>query len=154
MQHATHNTTRRIIMSTSIQQYDTPTDPNVLETIRGIISETLVIDISVVHANSTIFDELDSESIDMLDFLFRIDQKLGIKIQAGELASLIQGGIPDEEFGDADGIVNERGLSQLKKTMPQLDTDALKGILRAEEIMDYFTVENFANVVSKLKIES
>ena len=54
-------------------------------------------------------DDLGAESIDLLDILFRIERSTGVKIQASDLGEYIQGGIPDDEFGDENGIVSREG---------------------------------------------
>lgn len=98
---------------------------------------------------STLLDDLGAESIDLLDMLFRIERKTGTKIQASDLAEYVQGGIPDEEFGDANGIVTATGLAHLKTVMPQIDADALSGNLEAEKVITLFTVENLASLVAQ-----
>jgi len=94
-------------------------------------------------------DELGAESIDLLDILFRIERSTGIKIQAADLGTYIQGGIPDEEFSDDNEIISERGLEQLSKVMPQIDRDALRGNLEAEKVITLFTVQNLADMVAQ-----
>ncbi|MDG4864629.1 phosphopantetheine-binding protein, partial [Streptomyces sp. T-3] len=100
-----------------------------------------------VVPEASLLNDLDAESIDLLDILFRIERRLGVKIEASELAEYVQGGIPDEEFGDADEIVTERGLSQLKLVMPQIDTAQLVGNLQAAKVMGLFTVDNLVQMV-------
>ena len=71
-----------------------------------------------------------------------------MKIQAADLAAHVQGGIPDDEFGDAAGKITPKGLAQLKKVMPQIDADELAGKLEAEKVMSLFTVENLTDMVA------
>jgi acyl carrier protein len=98
--------------------------------------------------DATLMDDLGAESIDLLDILFRIERSTGVKIQASDLGEHIQGGIPDDEFGDENGIVSEKGLEQLKKVMPQIDADELRGKLEAEKVITLFTVGNLADMVA------
>jgi acyl carrier protein len=98
--------------------------------------------------DATLMDDLGAESIDLLDILFRIERSTGVKIQASDLGEYIQGGIPDDEFGDENGIVSEKGLEQLKKVMPQIDPDELRGKLEAEKVISLFTVGNLADMVA------
>lgn len=98
--------------------------------------------------DATLMDDLGAESIDLLDILFRIERSTGVKIQASDLGEYIQGGIPDDEFGDENGIVSEKGLEQLKKVMPQIDADELRGTLEAEKVITLFTVGNLADMVA------
>ena len=51
-------------------------------------------------------------------------------------------------FGDENGIVSEKGLEQLKKVMPQIDPDELRGKLEAEKVITLFTVGNLADMVA------
>jgi acyl carrier protein len=98
--------------------------------------------------DATLMDDLGAESIDLLDILFRIERSTGVKIQASDLGEYIQGGIPDDQFGDENGIVSPEGLEQLKKVMPQINTDELAGTLEAEKVITLFTVGNLADMVA------
>jgi acyl carrier protein len=102
-----------------------------------------------VTPNATLLGDLNAESIDLLDILFRIERKLGVKIQASDLGAYVQGGIPDEEFGDKDGKITPKGMAQLKKAMPQIDVAAQTGKLQATEVMSLFTVQNLADMVAQ-----
>ena len=101
-----------------------------------------------VTREATLLGDLGAESIDLLDILFRIERATGVKIEASDLAEHIQGGIPDEEFGDADGHVSAAGLAHLKTVMPQIDADELAGALEAEQVITLFTVGNLADMVA------
>lgn len=117
-----------------------------LNTISMVLVEALGIDDDEVTPESTLLGDLGAESIDLLDILFRLERKLGIKVQASDIAAHIQGGIPEEEFGDENGIITAVGLAQLKKVMPQIDTDALAGKLEAEKVLTLFTVDNLVDM--------
>jgi len=120
--------------------------------IDGAVTEALVGALGVgedeVTKEATVLGDLGAESIDLLDILFRLERKLGVKIQAADLAAHVQGGIPEEEFGDAGGKITAKGLAQLKKVMPQIDPDALAGKLEAEKVMSLFTVDNLSAMVA------
>ena len=123
------------------------------EEIQSAVQDSIVgalgVDEDEVKPDATLLGDLGAESIDLLDILFRLERKLGIKIQASDLGAYVQGGIPDEEFGDENGIVSEKGLAQLKRVMPQINTDALAGKLEAGKVMSLFTVENLTNMVAE-----
>jgi acyl carrier protein len=112
------------------------------------VADALGLDLDEVAGDSTLMDELGAESIDLLDILFRIGRTTGIKIQAADLADHVQGGIPDEEFGDENEVITAKGLAQLKKVMPQLDIEELAGKLEAEQVMGHFTVQNLTALVA------
>lgn len=116
--------------------------------VQTAVTDALGVDEDEVTPEATLLDDLGAESIDLLDILFRLERKMGVKIQAADLAAYVQGGIPDDEFGDANGIITEKGLAQLKKALPQIDEGALAGNLRAEKVMSLFTVQNLADMVA------
>jgi len=117
--------------------------------VRAAVSAALGVDLEEVVPEATLMGDLDAESIDLLDVLFRIERTSDVKIKVADIAELLQGGIPDEEFADADGIINEVGLGQLKAVLPQIDVAALEGKLNADEVLTLFTVENLTNLVAE-----
>ena len=125
------------------------TKEEVYSAVQQAVVEALGVDEDEVTPQATLLDELGAESIDLLDILFRIERQLGVKIQASDLSAYVQGGIPDEEFGDANEIITPKGLTQLKKVMPQIDENALAGKLKADQVMSLFTVQNLADMVAQ-----
>jgi acyl carrier protein len=119
--------------------------------VSGVVQTAVMDALSVgedeVTPNATLMDELGAESIDLLDILFRLERKLGVKIPAAELNAYVQGGIPDEEMGDPNGKITPKGLVQLKKAMPQIDPEELAGKLDVDKVMTLFTVQNLAEMV-------
>lgn len=125
------------------------TTDDIFEAVRAAVSGALGVDEEDVTPEATLMGDLGAESIDLLDVLYRIERKLKVKIQAADLAAHVQGGIPDEEFGDEAGIITAVGLAQLHKVMPQIDPEALAGKLEAEKVMSLFTVGNLIDMVGQ-----
>jgi acyl carrier protein len=117
--------------------------------VQEAVADALGIDIEEVVPEATLLGDLDAESIDLLDVLFRIEKAADVKIKVSDIAELLQGGIPDEEFADADDIINEVGLAQLKKSLPQIDVEELAGRLTADEVLSLFTVQNLTDLVTE-----
>ena len=125
------------------------TNTELYEKVRDCVAEALALDLDEISPESTLLDELGAESIDLLDILFRIDRATGVKIQSDELASYVQGGIPDEEFGDEDAdVITPQGMEQLKKVMPQIAEKDLDDKLSPEDVMSHFTVANLTELVA------
>lgn len=127
----------------------TETSTELYEKVRDCVAEALALDLDEISPESTLLDELGAESIDLLDILFRIDRATGVKIQSDELASYVQGGIPDEEFGDEEAdVITPKGMEQLKRVMPQIVEKDLDGKLSPEDVMSHFTVANLTELVA------
>ncbi|MGW2640764.1 acyl carrier protein [Streptomyces sp. NPDC001348] len=117
--------------------------------VQEAVADALGIDIEEVVPEATLLGDLDAESIDLLDVLFRIERASDVKIKVADIAELLQGGIPDEEFADENDIINEVGLAQLKKSLPQIDVQELAGKLTADEVLTLFTVQNLTDLVTE-----
>jgi acyl carrier protein len=117
--------------------------------VQEAVADALGLDIEEAVPEATLLGDLDAESIDLLDVLFRIEKAADVKIKVSDIAELLQGGIPDEEFADDDDIINEVGLAQLKKSLPQIDVQELAGKLTADEVLSLFTVQNLTDLVTE-----
>ncbi|MET7727078.1 MULTISPECIES: acyl carrier protein [Streptomyces] len=117
--------------------------------VQEAVADALGIDAEEAVPDATLLGDLDAESIDLLDVLFRIEKAADVKIKVSDIAELLQGGIPDEEFADEDDIINEVGLAQLKKSLPQIDVQELAGKLTADEVLSLFTVQNLTDLVAE-----
>lgn len=124
------------------------TNEEIYSAVSTAVAEALGLDEDEVTPEATLLDELGAESIDLLDILFRLERSLGVKIQASDLSDHVQGGIPDDEFGDENEIITPRGMEQLKRVMPQLGAMDLDGKLQADRVMSYFTVQNLVDLVA------
>jgi acyl carrier protein len=117
--------------------------------VQKAVADALGIDIDEAIPEATLLGDLDAESIDLLDVLFRIEKASDVKIKVSDMAEMLQGGIPDEEFADENEIINEVGLAQLKKSLPQIDVQELAGKLTADEVLTLFTVQNLTDLVTE-----
>lgn len=124
-------------------------DQETYDAVQQAIVDALGVDEDEVTPDATLLGDLGAESIDLLDILFRLERKLGVKIQASDLAAYVQGGIPDDEFGDENEFITPQGMEQLKKAMPQIDPAELQGKLKADQVMSLFTVQNLADMVAQ-----
>lgn len=119
----------------------------IYKAVETAVADALGMPADEIGPDATLMDELGAESIDLLDILFRLQKSVGVKIQASDLGEYVQGGIPDEEFGDEREVVTPKGMEQLKKVMPQIDESELLGRLTADKVMSLFTVQNLADMV-------
>ncbi len=126
----------------------TDTITQVLSAVQDAVADALGIDEAEVVPEATLLGDLGAESIDLLDILFRIERTSGVKIAVSDIADLLQGGIPDEEFGDENEVVNDTGLTHLEKVLPQFDRGQLDGPLTADQVLGLFTVQNLTDLIN------
>lgn len=114
--------------------------------VRAIVIDALGVDEAEVELKTRLIDELDTESLDFLDIVFRLERSFGIKIPRGEIERRARGGLTDGEF-EVEGVVTSKGLEALQHTMPEVDPIYFKDGLAVKDIPRLLTVETFYNIV-------
>ena len=83
--------------------------PKVAET----IADALGCDVEDVKPDVSLIEDLDAESIDFLDMVFRLERAFKIKIPRGKIVENARGTLTEAEF-EQKGIVTDVGLAQLQ----------------------------------------
>ena len=108
--------------------------------------EALSVDDGDVTPHARLQADLNAESIDFLDIVFRLEREFGIKIDRNELfpESIFQG---DPDFVQG-GKVTSKGLATLREKMPYADLAAFEKNPSFENIGDLFTVDLIVKYVA------
>ena len=121
---------------------------NRTDEIRQIFANALNLDLEDVSLNSNLVEDLGAESIDFLDITFQLETKYGIRIPKGEIISLAQAGLSDDEFNE-NGLVSPKGLLNLARNELALDSKKIVQGLKMQAIPETFTVQTFVNLVER-----
>ena len=116
------------------------TESEVFEKVKTILTESLGADDDAVTPHARLVGDLNAESIDFLDIMFRLEREFGLpKIDRNELfpESIFQG---DPKFVQ-NGKVSPEGLAELKAKMPFADTSEFAKNPQFDKIGDLFTVD-------------
>ena len=115
------------------------TSDDVFPRVKKQLVEALSVDDDDVTPTARLQADLNAESIDFLDIVFRLEREFDIKIDRNELfpESVFQG---DPEFVQ-DGRVTEKGLAMLREKMPYSDISGFENDPSFERIGDLFTVD-------------
>jgi acyl carrier protein len=103
-----------------------------------IVSDALGCDLEDVKPTASLIQDLDAESIDFLDLVFRLEKGFGVKIPRGPL--------PEAEF-ETKGIVTEAGMARLREFLAEVPADRFKAPMKAGDVPRLFTTETFCKVV-------
>ncbi|HEY4243264.1 MAG TPA: phosphopantetheine-binding protein [Kofleriaceae bacterium] len=123
----------------------TKSDAEIGEAVRIIVAESLGRSLDDVRLDSVLMADLDAESLDFLDIVFRIEREFEIEITRGEMERASRGDMTAEEFAPA-GVISEAGLARLRALMPEA-ADRIQPGLRPSTILTLFSVQTFANMV-------
>lgn len=115
--------------------------------VRGVLVNTLNVDIEEVMPNSSLYNDLGAESIDLLDITFRLEREFNIKINDDEL-------FPIDIFNGSDdcikdGKVTPAGIAKLKEAIPHGDFSKLGDNPQPSEIPTVFTVTALCKFVEQ-----
>lgn len=111
-----------------------------------IVSDALGCELDEVKPQSSLIVDLDAESIDFLDLVFRLEKGFGVKIPRGKIVEDARGTLPEAEF-EQKGLVTDRGLAQLRTFLSEVPADRFRSPLKVVEIPRLFTVETFCKLV-------
>jgi acyl carrier protein len=107
--------------------------------------DALGVDEEQVEPGATLQGDLEAESIDFLDIVFRLERNFGITIPRGEL-------FPENLTSDpsmiADGKLTAKGLDELKSRMPYADITEFAKNPEIDRIGDLYTVDMLVKYVA------
>jgi len=122
-----------------------PTEEEIFEKVREALVDALGVDDDEVIAEATLQGDLDAESIDFLDIVFRLEKSFDIKIERGEL-------FPEDILTNADyvkdGKVNETGILKLRERMPFADLTKFEAEPIVQNLGQQLTVKDMCNFVA------
>lgn len=115
------------------------TSEEVFAKVQETLVDALGVDDDEVTPQATLIGDLGAESIDFLDIVFRLEKNFDVKIPRGEL---FPEGLASADSGYIqDGVVTEKGISELRDRMPHADIDKFAQDPKVENIQELFTVE-------------
>src|SRR5215467_12366015 len=123
--------------------------PKVAET----IADALGCDVEDVKPKASLIEDLDAESIDFLDMVFRLERAFKVKIPRGKIVENARGDLPEAEF-EQKGLVTEKGLVQLKSYLSEIPADRFKTPMKVADIPRLFTPETFCKLVVRAQKEA
>lgn len=91
----------------------TMTKTEVLNALRELISDCIGVDVDEIDAHSRFFDDLDGESIDVIDMMFRCEKRFGVRVELQSLLSNLELA--------PDGTLSEGSLRELQSNRPEIN---------------------------------
>ena len=122
-----------------------PSGEEIFDKVREALVDALGVDDDEVTPTATLQGDLDAESIDFLDIVFRLEKSFDIKIERGEL-------FPEDILTDTDyvhdGKVNEAGIAKLRERMPFADLSKFEAEPIVQNLGQQLTVKDMCNFVA------
>lgn len=121
-----------------------PSQDEIFAKVQEALVDALGVDEDEVTPEATLQGDLDAESIDFLDIVFRLEKSFDIKIERGELFP--EDILTNSEYV-ADGKVNAAGIAKLKERMPFADLSRFEANPQVQNLGKQLTVADMCAFV-------
>ena len=127
------------------------TQDKILEKTREVLMEALVLDADEVTPEASLTADLQAESIDFLDIVFRLEKTFStedkpFKIEPGEL-------FPDNLLENPewvqDGKLTDAGMDMLKERMPHVDFSEFDQDRSVDKVAANITVASLVTFIDR-----
>lgn len=122
----------------------TATKAEIFSKVQEALVDALGVEEEEVTPEATLQGDLDAESIDFLDIVFRLEKAFDIKIERGELIPMDV--LENTEYV-ADGKVNPAGIAALKQRMPFADLSRFEDDPNVQNLAEQLTVRDMCKFV-------
>lgn len=130
------------------------TDPDLVAAVIPLVRDTLGLGEEVAISAGTLpFYDLRFTSMDLLDLIFRLEERFGVTIPEGTLYRLARGDLDDAEFC-AQGHLTAQGRSQLLALLADSPLAIFPDRIHAATLQRFCTVAAFARLVAHLLAEA
>jgi len=118
----------------------------VYPTVAQILADARGCDVERVRLDASLIEDLDAESIDFLDLVFRLERAFKVKIPRGKIVEDARGDLPEADF-EQKGLVTEVGLKRLREFLSEVPAERFRTPMKTADIPRLFTPETFCKVV-------
>jgi len=123
----------------------------IFESVREILTEALGADEDEITLEASLTGDLEAESIDFLDIVFRLEKRFStperpFKIEQGEL---FPENLMENSEWVVDGKFTDAGMDMLRERMPHVDFSAFDSDRDVNDVSELFTVKSIVDFVDR-----
>ncbi len=125
------------------------TREEIFESVRKVLEEALGVDEDEVTPEASLTGDLEAESIDFLDIVFRLEKTFAtpersFKIEQGEL---FPENLMENPEWISDSKFTEAGMAMLRRRMPHVDFSAFESDRDVNKVAELITVQSIVDFV-------
>lgn len=123
----------------------------ILDGVREVLEEALGVDEEDVTMEASLIADLEAESIDFLDIIFRLEKRFStddrpFKINQGELFP--ENLMENPEWVEQ-GKFTDAGMAMLRERMPHVDFSSFEGDRDINKVAELITVKSIVDFVER-----
>jgi len=116
-----------------------------------IIEESCGIEATSIQLTDTLFNDLEIDSIDMVDILFEVETKYDISLKITDLKQRTDKE-SDEQPTEVEGKITAKGVTSILEEMPEIDIEKVHEGMTIDELIRLINVHSLCKIV-KLKLD-
>jgi len=129
----------------------TMTRDEIFEKVREVLEEALGADEDEITMDASLTRDLEAESIDFLDIVFRLEKAFSrddkpFKIPPGEL---FPENLMENPDWISDGKLTDAGMDMLRERMPHVDFTGFEGDRDVNKVAEVITVKSIVDFVER-----
>ena len=114
--------------------------------VAAAIAQALARNSAEVHLDSRLFADLEAESIDLLDIVFRLEREFKVQIPRGRIIEDARGDLAEAEF-ENNGVLTAAGLARLREYLSEVPAENFRPKMNLADVPMLFTVETMCKMV-------
>ena len=115
--------------------------------IRDIVAESLDLEPEEVTDDALLFDDLEADSLDILDMNYRVRKQFGVELAVAKVRRHFEeSGVP---WLDDEGGVTSEGLASLNAFMPEVDDGRIEVGARVENVFVVLKVGDLTGMLQR-----
>lgn len=122
----------------------------VYPTVAKTMADALGCDVEKITLSASLIEDLDAESIDFLDMVFRLERAFKVKIPRGKIVEDARGDLQESDF-EQKGYVTDAGMQRLRAYLTEVPADRFRSPMKVADIPRLFTPETFCRLVVRAK---
>ncbi len=122
------------------------TKEEIFNNIKKCLAESLLIEEEKITTESALIEELGADSLDLLDIIFSLEKKFGVKLKNSEMDGLLRMDIKDQN-GVTQEFISSKAVERLEKWIPSLAKANDKAKIRPAALFNYITVESLVILI-------
>jgi len=123
----------------------------IFKDVTEIIDESCGIEAASIKMEDTLFDELEIDSIDMVDILFEIETKYDIALKVSDLEQRTKSDDPNNPY-EIERKITKAGVESIIEEMPEIDLSKVHEGMTIEELVKLINVHTLCKII-KLKLD-
>ncbi|NOU31832.1 MAG: hypothetical protein HOO96_28345 [Polyangiaceae bacterium] len=122
--------------------------PEVIDTVTSAIAESLAVPKEAIRPESRLIDDLGADSLDFVDIVFTLDQRLGIRVRETEFNFLTRLDFSSPEVMQ-NGFLTAAVVDRLATWLPALEALPDRGAVTPRALFSLITVESICIVADR-----